>query len=608
MRWEKVKGLGGDGPGKRWGHTCNTIRDGRLLYLFGGYGKNNCLTNQVHVFDTFRQSWSEPAVKGSPPIPRDSHSCSVVGDGLFVFGGTDGTRQLNDLHILDISSHTWIVPTVRGEAPPAREGHGAAVIGKRLFVFGGCGTSADNNDVFYNDLYILNTETYVWMCATTSGTPPSPRDSHTCSSWRNKLIVVAGEDEHDYYLSDVHVLDTDTLTWSKLRTFGQLLPPRAGHCTVSLGQTLFVFGGFSESQSLYNDLYMLDIETGACSKVVTTTNGPCARFAVAGDCLDPYMNGVLVFLGGCNRNLEALDDMYYLYTGIAWERENRPEKLSLRKQLKLKCQGQNLSLVQNPVLCGYEVGADSKHPMTILNYNQPSKVDIPGRKPVPLGKRTFVAKVTEKSSTGYTIETVIDGKPLHGILFSNKPNILSPVSNTSSRKRTAGDVGTLASNGIHIHSSNVTTSTVLGQDKMEYQQELWGGSSEFVGRRKEADNTNVVSSIPTTAAESFKVSVNPEPEAVSLNQNADEKNDTPKSLIDSLKHDGSNDVTSSKGEIQIGDQINAPVSNYEIPRQASDAPNSNATFLKPAAAESSVSLPNQGETVDCTTPMTEGHS
>lgn len=42
----------------------------------------------------------------------------------------------------------------------------------------------------------------------TSGTPPSPRDSHTCSSWKNNVIVIGGEDGHDYYLSDVHVLDT----------------------------------------------------------------------------------------------------------------------------------------------------------------------------------------------------------------------------------------------------------------------------------------------------------------------------------------------------------------------------------------------------------------
>jgi hypothetical protein len=57
MRWEKVEvkpiGKEGDGgPGKRWGHTCNSINGGRHIYVFGGYGKDNCQTNQVHVFDT----------------------------------------------------------------------------------------------------------------------------------------------------------------------------------------------------------------------------------------------------------------------------------------------------------------------------------------------------------------------------------------------------------------------------------------------------------------------------------------------------------------------------------------------------------------------------
>lgn len=40
-------------------------------------------------------------MKGTPPTPRDSHSCTTVGDNLFVFGGTDGMNPLKDLHILD---------------------------------------------------------------------------------------------------------------------------------------------------------------------------------------------------------------------------------------------------------------------------------------------------------------------------------------------------------------------------------------------------------------------------------------------------------------------------------------------------------------------------
>ena len=57
------------------------------------------------------------------------------------------------------------------------------------------------------------------------------------------------------------------------------------------------------------------VDTGIWTNVTTTTNGPSARFSVAGDCLDPFKAGVLVFIGGCNKSLEALDDMYYLYTG-----------------------------------------------------------------------------------------------------------------------------------------------------------------------------------------------------------------------------------------------------------------------------------------------------
>lgn len=48
----------------------------------------------------------------------------------------------------------------------------------------------------------------MWKRVVTTGNPPSARDSHTCSVWKNKMIVVGGEDLNDYYLSDVHILDT----------------------------------------------------------------------------------------------------------------------------------------------------------------------------------------------------------------------------------------------------------------------------------------------------------------------------------------------------------------------------------------------------------------
>jgi len=65
--------------------------------------------------------------------------------------------------------------------------------------------------------------------------------------------------------------------------------------------------------------------------------------------------------------------IYILILGIARESEQRPEKLSLRKQLKLKCQEQNPNPSQNQVLARYGVGSDMGQIMSVLNYGQQSE-------------------------------------------------------------------------------------------------------------------------------------------------------------------------------------------------------------------------------------------
>lgn len=395
----------------------------------------------VVIFVAAKQIWTQPIISGTPPPPRDSHTCTTVGDNLLVFGGTDGTKPLNDLYILDTSSHTWKCQSVRGEGPEAREGHSATLVGRRLFVFGGCGKSSDINDeIYYNDLYVLNTETYVWKRAATIGNPPSARDSHSCSSWKNKIVVVGGEDGHDYYLSDVHILDTDTFVWKELNTSGQLLTPRAGHVTVSLGRNLYVFGGFTDAQNLYDDLYVLDVETCVWSKVLTMGEGPSARFSSAGACLDPHKAGFLVFVGGCNKSLEALDDMFYLHTGLGYDArlDQSVGSMSLKKQLKLKCQEQShaSSLYDNQGRGNFG-----------LNTGQFDQ-----------GKMMFHARVTETFPVGYSIETMIGGKVLRGVLFSTKQSSVLPTTDQSfSRKRPA------MSNGDQANTSKIPRTLSVDQ-------------------------------------------------------------------------------------------------------------------------------------------------
>ncbi|XP_020702488.1 RING finger protein B isoform X1 [Dendrobium catenatum] len=403
------------GPGKRWGHSCNSVKGGRYIYVFGGYGGDTCQTNDVHVFDTVKQTWSKPMMKGDPPSPRDSHSCTTVGKKLFVFGGTDGTNPLNDLHILDTSTNTWMSPILHQRGPDAREGHSAALVDKKLFVFGGCGKSGNSHEeVYYNDLYILDTETLVWECAITSGIPPVPRDSHTCSSWKNKLIVLGGEDASDCYLSDVHMLDADTLTWRQITTSGQMLAPRAGHTTVALGSNLFVFGGFTDARNLYDDLHVLNVETGKWNRVTNINRGPSARFSGAGDCLDEQ-RGILVFLGGCNKSLEALDDMYYLYTDmIANNWPSQPKQDLLHgKELKINCTDGKVEKSSGTTLTSETSGVSQP-----LHLHEHGEAGTKTSGSYSDEEIVFEAKVTGAHQHGYAIETTINGKLLRGMLFS----------------------------------------------------------------------------------------------------------------------------------------------------------------------------------------------
>ncbi|XP_024518775.1 rab9 effector protein with kelch motifs-like [Selaginella moellendorffii] len=121
-------------PGCKWGHTCNAVRN--LIYIFGGYGRDECQTNDVHVFDIGTYTWSKPVMKGMHPSPRDSHSSTAVGSKLYVFGGTNGTSPLDDLFVLDTATNTWGKPDVFGDVPALREGHSVSLIGDNLFVFG----------------------------------------------------------------------------------------------------------------------------------------------------------------------------------------------------------------------------------------------------------------------------------------------------------------------------------------------------------------------------------------------------------------------------------------------------------------------------------------
>jgi len=137
-------------PDVRWGHRAVSWR-GKLV-LFGG-------SNPQHTFnDTWILDVSAP-VSGSmrqlqatwrklkdrtgvrPPV-RAGHTASLVGDFLYVFGGSSGNIACNDLWKLDLSAPElrWEELHATGTPPTPRLGHAAVVLGDRIVISGGRGS------------------------------------------------------------------------------------------------------------------------------------------------------------------------------------------------------------------------------------------------------------------------------------------------------------------------------------------------------------------------------------------------------------------------------------------------------------------------------------
>ncbi|XP_024521607.1 acyl-CoA-binding domain-containing protein 6 [Selaginella moellendorffii] len=449
MRWEEVAKERATGrrirPGKRWGHTLTAVNNGKLLFLFGGYGKIE--TSHVHVFDSVTKSWSKPFLKGTLPAPRDSHTCTAVGSKLFVFGGTDGTSPLDELYVLDTTTYTWTKPDTSGDIPAAREGHSAALVGDDLYVFGGCGKKKQGQarEVYYDDLYALSTTSCAWRKVLTSGPRPCSRDSHSMSSFGNKLVLFGGEDVLNTYLADIYILDVGSLEWSRLETRGVKPAPRAGHAAERIGNNLIIFGGFADKRTLFDDVYVLDLLSGEWHKPEVTGNGPSHRFSLASDLIDPE-RGVVALYGGCNGELEALPEMFFLHTDLVTSTtSNQQQECDGSQQQQQVHEQPEVSFKRDLRVRRNTRQASSSTSSSSSSDSEPSlkrpklsdgpetkstarAVQIPSPYSVkPVAEKIFQGKITSVFHYGYTLETRIDGKPFRGVLFSYKPGFTEAV-------------------------------------------------------------------------------------------------------------------------------------------------------------------------------------
>ncbi|KAI9048388.1 hypothetical protein LZ554_007224 [Drepanopeziza brunnea f. sp. 'monogermtubi'] len=129
----------------------------------------------------------------STPLPRSSHTLSVIAGRAYVFGGEINPREPvdNDMHIITLpydalsSADYKSVPAkaemAGGEVPEKRVGHTAAVIGERIFVWGGRGGKEMKPLEEKGRVWVYDTRTDAWsFLDPMPGTPfPEARSYHS---------------------------------------------------------------------------------------------------------------------------------------------------------------------------------------------------------------------------------------------------------------------------------------------------------------------------------------------------------------------------------------------------------------------------------------------
>ena len=179
------------------------------------------------------------SVMGAPPSPRCSHTCTVVGDALYIIGGgkVQGVvagepefHHYGDVHRLDLRLLRWsrVLPNPCSFTP--RRGHSAALHepSGRIVCFSG--TRGLPSDRLLTDVHVLHTSAGAgedgtgevppmrWEQPQVRGTPPSARRGHRAVILADDAMFVIGGYPHlilgssDLELS-MHVLQLSSWTW-----------------------------------------------------------------------------------------------------------------------------------------------------------------------------------------------------------------------------------------------------------------------------------------------------------------------------------------------------------------------------------------------------------
>ncbi|KAJ1624058.1 hypothetical protein T492DRAFT_882564 [Pavlovales sp. CCMP2436] len=247
-------------PSARSLHIAAAVSADRA-YVFGGYNAYNEVLRDLWMLRcdapaTGTASWElvaptsehTPIARIAATLSPVSLSDSVHSVGLLLFGGDDGESFLDDVWFFDTRTAAWtmLLPHTAQAAdasvrPDGRAGHSAITrnSSSEVVIIGG----VTEDEGILNNVLSFSMCTRKWTRHECAGVSPIPRSGHAACRMAESMYVFGGESNDDS-LNDLREYALDTRAWTQVVGAGGSAPsPRSGHSLISIGNRLVVFFG-----------------------------------------------------------------------------------------------------------------------------------------------------------------------------------------------------------------------------------------------------------------------------------------------------------------------------------------------------------------------------
>lgn len=248
-------------------HSCVHYKGS--LYCFGGrtaHSSGYALSPHLYKIDLHTFKSSEVITNGdTKPEPRLAHTAVVWKNYMFIFGGKKSTNtDVCELYRFDFETNQWMFIRTNDTVPQSY--HSAVIFKNSMLVYGDFDKRVHEYDILKNKWTPIMGEN-----------APLTRYEHSATMYKNSMYVFGGMVKGVSHTNDIWEFDCITHKWQKIVINGDCPIARKSHTAITIGDSMLMFGGYSNTARDLNDLWEFNYQTQKWRKIINCGMSPCKR-------------------------------------------------------------------------------------------------------------------------------------------------------------------------------------------------------------------------------------------------------------------------------------------------------------------------------------------